>query len=85
MRIYCVSCGVKSRIAKVEEGEPGHARLYCVCNDLQCGCSFVSELSFSHTLRPSKMISAESALLSSIAQLPEEARVRIIQELDLLT
>lgn len=84
MRVYCYSCGEKARIAKVEEESPVYAKLYCVCHDPGCGYSFVSELSFSHTLKPSKLKPEESTILDRIMKLTEEQRVRVMQQLDLL-
>lgn len=85
MRVYCYSCGEKARITKVEEESPEYAKLYCVCHDPSCGHSFVSEFSFSHTLKPSKLKPVENTMLDRILQLTEEQQRQMLQQLDLLT
>lgn len=53
MRVYCTTCGHKGRISSREEVTRVYAKLYCQCLDATCGHTWVSTLTFSHTLRPS--------------------------------
>lgn len=85
MRIYCGSCGNKARITRVEDESPIYAKLYCICLEPHCGHGFISELSFSHTLRPSKLKPVENTMLDRILQLTEEQQRQMLQQLELLT
>lgn len=85
MRVYCGSCGKKARIYRVEEESPTYAKLYCTCLDPICGHSFVSEFSFSHTLKPPKKKPEKNTLLDRILQLTEEQQIQILKKLDLMT
>ena len=53
MRVYCKSCGEKGRIISRDELSLEFARLYCQCNSPQCGHTWVTNLTFCHTLSPS--------------------------------
>ncbi|MGQ3824276.1 ogr/Delta-like zinc finger family protein [Pseudomonas alliivorans] len=53
MRIYCTTCGHKGRISSREEVTRAYVKLYCQCLDANCGHTWVANLTFSHTLRPS--------------------------------
>lgn len=55
MRIICDRCGSKARIETTREITPVFRRLYCSCTNVECGHTFVMELSFSHTLSPSAL------------------------------
>lgn len=52
MRIYCAACDHKGRISSREEITRNYVKLYCQCLDAQCGHTWVSELTFKHSLRP---------------------------------
>ncbi|MGS8280403.1 ogr/Delta-like zinc finger family protein [Pseudomonas aeruginosa] len=85
MRVYCGSCGNKARITRIEDESPTYAKLYCICLEPHCGHGFISELSFSHTLKPSKLKPVENTMLDRILQLTEEQQRQMLQQLDLLT
>jgi hypothetical protein len=53
MRIHCTTCGHKGRISSREEVTRAYVKLYCQCLDAKCGHTWVANLTFSHTLRPS--------------------------------
>ncbi|MFA1012829.1 Transcriptional activator [Pseudomonas coronafaciens pv. porri] len=53
MRIYCTTCEHKGRISSREEVTRAYVKLYCQCLDAKCGNTWVANLTFSHTLRPS--------------------------------
>lgn len=65
MRIYCDRCTSKARITSSREISPQYRQLYCVCNNAECGHSFVVDVTFSHTLSPSAF------------DLPEAVRARL--------
>lgn len=53
MRVYCIECGSKGRIASRDELDKKFAKLYCQCSSPVCGHTWVANLTFSHTLSPS--------------------------------
>lgn len=53
MRVYCKECGSKGRIASRDELSKEFAKLYCQCGEPTCGHTWVTNLTFSHTLSPS--------------------------------
>jgi hypothetical protein len=53
MRVICDKCHGKARITTRREITPRFTKLYCVCNNAECGHSFVMHLEFAHTLSPS--------------------------------
>lgn len=85
MRIYCGSCGKKACISRVEEESPNCTRLYCICIEPTCAHSFVSELCFSHTLKPSKIKQADEKILDRLLKLTGEQQKQLLEQLDMLT
>lgn len=71
MRIYCTACDHKGRISSREEITRGYVKLYCQCLDAQCGHTWVSELTFKHSLRPPGQ-RIDTLLLERIRSLPAE-------------
>ncbi|MDC9588568.1 ogr/Delta-like zinc finger family protein [Xenorhabdus sp. XENO-10] len=53
LKIICPECGVKSVIRKTNRKHHQIADIYCSCSDVECGHTFVMNLTFSHTLSPS--------------------------------
>lgn len=53
MRVYCTTCESKGRISSREELTRAFVKLYCQCLNAKCGHTWVANLTFSHTLRPS--------------------------------
>ncbi|RMP59484.1 hypothetical protein ALQ18_01377 [Pseudomonas marginalis pv. marginalis] len=71
MRIYCTACDHKGRISSREEITRGYVKLYCQCLDAKCGHTWVSELTFKHSLRaPTQRL--ETLLFERIRNLPAE-------------
>lgn len=50
MRVICDKCHGKARITTRREITPRFTKLYCVCNNAECGHSFVMHLEFAHTI-----------------------------------
>lgn len=83
MRVLCPGCGSSAIIGKTNRLSLAHADLYCSCSDPECGHTFVTNLSFSHTLSPSSRTS--SAIVSELARaLSPVQRQQLQQELNLL-
>ncbi|TNL09923.1 transcriptional regulator [Kosakonia cowanii] len=53
LKIECPECGSKAVIKKTNRKHRQIADIYCACADVECGHTFVMNLTFSHTLSPS--------------------------------
>lgn len=53
LKIECPDCGSKAIIKKTNRKHREIADIYCACADVECGHTFVMNLTFSHTLSPS--------------------------------
>ncbi|WP_025245452.1 ogr/Delta-like zinc finger family protein [Candidatus Sodalis pierantonius] len=53
MKPRCKVCGAPAIIKKIVHHHPELDTLYCACNDMECGHTFVLNITFSHTLSPS--------------------------------
>ncbi|WP_443089539.1 ogr/Delta-like zinc finger family protein [Xenorhabdus sp. Sc-CR9] len=57
LKVYCTECNEQATIKKIKtEGLNNIPELYCCCNDIECGHTYVLTLSFSHSIRPSKLV-----------------------------
>lgn len=80
MRILCPTCSAKAVIGKTDRISVAYANLYCSCTDPECGHTFVSTVSYSHTLSPSAKTATE--LVSALAKaLSPEQRKALQREL----
>lgn len=53
MQVTCPECGSWAKIRKTNRKHRQLSDLYCACDDLECGHTFVLNVTFSHTLSPS--------------------------------
>ncbi|WP_373566011.1 ogr/Delta-like zinc finger family protein [Citrobacter koseri] len=53
LNVKCPECGAKAVIRKTNPKHPHISDIYCACSDVECGHTFVLNLTFSHTLSPS--------------------------------
>lgn len=53
MKVLCPACGEKAIIRTTNRKHRQFSDLYCQCTDLECGMTFVLNVTFSHTLSPS--------------------------------
>ncbi|MBD9643619.1 ogr/Delta-like zinc finger family protein [Pantoea sp. PNT02] len=53
LKIECPECGSKAVIRKTNRKHRDIADIYCACADVECGHTFVMNLTFSHTISPS--------------------------------
>lgn len=53
LKIECPECGSQAVIRKTNRKHRHIADIYCACQDVECGHTFVLNLTFSHTLSPS--------------------------------
>ncbi|MBC3410074.1 ogr/Delta-like zinc finger family protein [Pseudomonas sp. SWRI51] len=80
MRIYCTACDHKGRISSREETTRAYAKLYCQCLNAECGHTWVSELTFKHTLRAPAQRQT-TLLLDHIRSLPSDRQHELFQQL----
>lgn len=80
MRINCKACGHKARISSREELSSAFAKLYCQCLDVHCGHTFVMNLTYSHTLRPSAG-AIDQLLFDRLSQLPASQQRQLFDQL----
>ena len=81
MRIICPHCGSKALISSANKLSNKVTDLYCQCkNTADCGASFVSMLTFKHTINPSAHTATEMAmrLLNSLSK---EERVELQRDM----
>lgn len=53
MKVVCPECNSKAIIRKTVRKHRHISDIYCACADLECGHTFVLNMTFSHTLSPS--------------------------------
>ena len=66
LKVECPDCGAKAVIKKTNRKHREIADVYCACSDVECGHTFVLNLTFSHTISPSAKTGDK--LLKSVAQ-----------------
>ncbi|AHF77584.1 Bacteriophage transcription regulator protein [Sodalis praecaptivus] len=64
MKVYCPVCEAKAVIKKTARKHKELCDLYCSCTDVECGHTFVMNMTFSHTISPSAKSS--DALIATI-------------------
>nr|WP_241169277.1 ogr/Delta-like zinc finger family protein [Serratia marcescens] len=77
MKVYCPECGANSIISKTNRKDPKLSDLYCQCTDVECGHTFVMNLTFSHTISPSARVG--NSLVKSLLSLlrPDEKQMAL--------
>ncbi|EOY4055704.1 ogr/Delta-like zinc finger family protein, partial [Cronobacter sakazakii] len=55
MKMTCPVCLADAKIRKTNRKHPQLADVYCQCSNMECGHSFVMNVSFSHTISPSAL------------------------------
>ena len=53
LEVKCPECEAKAVIRKTNRKHRQIADIYCACTDVECGHTFVMNLTFSHTISPS--------------------------------
>ncbi|HFK4760422.1 TPA: ogr/Delta-like zinc finger family protein [Citrobacter farmeri] len=59
-KIICPECESNSVIKKTVRKHPELSDIYCACNNVECGHTFVVNMTFSHTLSPSALTGAKA-------------------------
>lgn len=55
MKMTCPACLAEAKIRKTNRKHPQLADVYCQCSNMECGHTFVMNVSFSHTISPSAL------------------------------
>lgn len=80
-KIYCRECEGRGKIVRTERQHKDYYKLYCRCNDVMCGFSWVSELTFSHALNNKPSVT--EIIKTLLKTLPEEQLKRLKEEIDI--
>ncbi|HFS3063639.1 TPA: ogr/Delta-like zinc finger family protein, partial [Escherichia coli] len=75
-KIVCPECGSNSTTKKTVRKHPHLSDMYCACNNVECGHTFVMNMTFSHTLSPSAL-TGEKAVKTMIDMMTPEQKTMI--------
>lgn len=77
LKIKCPDCGSQAIIKKTNRKHRDIADIYCACADVECGHTFVMNLTFSHTLSPSSK-SGDAMLQQLISNMsPQQKQITL--------
>ncbi|WP_105574465.1 ogr/Delta-like zinc finger family protein [Cronobacter sakazakii] len=77
MKMTCPVCLADAKIRKTNRKHPQLADVYCQCSNMECGHSFVMNVSFSHTISPSAL-SGQGRVKELIDSLGEHDRKKAL-------
>lgn len=77
MKMTCPECLASATIRKTNRKHPQLADVYCSCTNVECGHTFVMNVSFSHTISPSAL-KGQGRVKELIDALPEEDRAKVL-------
>ncbi|EGG4119626.1 ogr/Delta-like zinc finger family protein [Salmonella enterica] len=78
-KIICPECNSNSTIKKTVRKHPQLADVYCACNNVECGHTFVMRMEFSHTLSPSAL-TGDKVIKNMLDMMTPEQRA-VVKEL----
>lgn len=52
IRVFCPECNARAIIKKTNRKHQQISDIYCACSVVECGHTFVMNMTFSHTLSP---------------------------------
>lgn len=73
LKNYCPECLAPVVIRKTERKSAKYSDLYCQCTNVECGHTYVMNLTFSHTLSPSAL-AGDRLIRELVGQLSPEQR-----------
>lgn len=76
-KIICPECNGNSTIKKTVRKHPHLSDVYCACNNVECGHTFVVNITFSHTLSPSAL-SSDRAIKTLIDMMSPEQKQKTL-------
>lgn len=83
MRIKCPECGARAVIKSTNPIHPQLTEAYCACSDVNCGHTYVLQVSFKHTLSPSRK-SLDDLLVGLINSLGNKQKTELMNKLQSL-
>ncbi|EBS9963213.1 ogr/Delta-like zinc finger family protein, partial [Salmonella enterica] len=81
MRIKCPECGARAVIKSTNPIHPQLTEAYCACSDVNCGHTYVLQVSFKHTLSPSRK-SLDDLLVGLISSLGIKQKAELLERLN---
>lgn len=81
LKVNCPECGAKCIIKKTVWKDKTFSDVYLACSEVECGHTFVMNLTFSHTLSPSAKTgdSLLKALLGSLSGAQRQMALDLLQ------
>ena len=76
-KIICPECNGNSTIKNTVRKHPHLSDVYCACNNVECGHTFVVNMTFSHTLSPSAL-SSDRAIKTLIDMMSPEQKQKTL-------
>lgn len=76
-KIICLECESNSVIKKTVRKHPQLSDIYCACNNVECGHTFVVNMTFSHTLSPSALTGAKAVKTMIDMMTPDQKRAAL--------
>ncbi|EPV1495274.1 ogr/Delta-like zinc finger family protein [Klebsiella pneumoniae] len=73
LKLFCPECKAPAIIRKSVPKGDLYSDLYCACTNVECGHTYVLNLTFSHTLSPSAM-SVDRLVKELVGQLTPQQR-----------
>ena len=80
MRVKCPECRARAVIKSTNILHPQLTELYCACGDVNCGHTYVLQVSFKHTLSPSRK-SLDDLLVGMISTLGQTQKTELMERL----
>ncbi|WP_230354216.1 ogr/Delta-like zinc finger family protein [Lelliottia sp. WAP21] len=76
--IYCPVCVSAATVRKINRKPPKLSDVYCYCSNVECGHTFVMNVSFSHTISPSAL-SGQGRIKELMDALPPDERQKALE------
>lgn len=73
LKLFCPECKSPAVIRRSVSKDDKFSDLYCACSNVECGHTYVLNLTFSHTLSPSSM-ATDRLVKELVGQLSPEQR-----------
>lgn len=78
MKIYYPECMSAATVRKTNRKQPKLSDMYCYCSNVECGHTFVMNISFSHTISPSAL-RGQGRIKELMDALPPDERQKSIR------
>lgn len=78
IKMVCPVCQTVAKIGKTNRKHPQLYDVYCYCSNINCGHSFVMNVTFSHSVSPSAL-NGQGRVKALIDALPAEEREKALE------